>query len=47
MESFVNVFISLFNLLVDTSVLGMPILVWLVLPGVVLFAIKFIQGVKR
>lgn len=47
MEAIVNVFIALFKILVDTTVLGMPVLVWLILPAVILFALKFIQGVKK
>lgn len=46
MENLVNMIISLFSVLTDNSIFGMPVLVWLILPAVITLTIKFIQGKK-
>lgn len=46
METIVNTFVSIFGLLTSSSILGMPILVWLLLPAVIGLIVKFIQGRK-
>ena len=46
MEAIVNVFVTLFGLLTSSTVLGMPVLVWLLLPAVIGLVLKFIQGKK-
>lgn len=46
MNSITNMIISLFKLLTDNSVLGMPLLVWFLLPAVFGLVFKFIQGKK-
>lgn len=46
MNSIINLFSTLFNLLLETSVFEIPVLIWLVLPAVIAIVIKFIQGKK-
>lgn len=44
METVVNIFVSLFGLLTSNSILGMPVLVWLILPAIIVLILKFIKG---
>lgn len=44
MDVLVNFFVSVFKLITDNSILGMPIFVWLVLPALIGIILKFIQG---
>ncbi len=46
MNSIITLFSTLFNLLLETAIFDIPVLIWLILPAVIAIVIKFIQGKK-
>lgn len=44
MEVFIDLFITIFDLITENSFLGIPVLVWFILPAVIGVIVKFIQG---
>lgn len=46
MEAVTNLLITMFKLLTDNGILGIPLLVWFLLPAVFGLVFKFIQGKK-
>ncbi len=46
MDSIVQVFITAFNMITDIKLFEIPVLVWLLLPSIILLALKFINGKK-
>lgn len=46
MSAVTDLLISLFKLLTDNGVFGIPLLVWFLLPAVFVLVFKFIQGKK-
>ena len=47
MDTIVDALSSFFGILVDTNVLGMPILVWAIIPVVLSLVISFLKGKKQ
>ena len=46
METVVDILSNLFDILFDTQILGMPILVWAIIPVVLGLVISFLKGKK-
>ena len=46
MESAANLIVSFFGILTDNEVLGMPLIVWLIIPLVLGLVINFLKGKK-
>lgn len=46
LNDLINIFISLFNLLLDTVFFGIPLLIWFMLPFVIGLIFNFIGGKK-
>ncbi len=46
MDTLVNLFSTVFNLLLETTIFEIPILIWLILPAIITIVVKFIQGKK-
>lgn len=46
MESAANMIASFFGILTDNEVLGMPLLVWLIIPLVLGLVVNFLKGKK-
>lgn len=46
MDSIVQAFITVFSMLTDIQLFGVPVLVWFILPAVIALALKFINGKK-
>lgn len=46
METLLNIFSTLFSILTDNKILGMPILVWLLISLLIGFIINYIKGHK-
>lgn len=46
METVVDILSNLFGILLDTQILGMPILVWAIIPVVLGLVISFLKGKK-
>ncbi len=44
METLLNIFSTLFSILTDNKILGMPILVWLLISLLIGFLINYIKG---
>ena len=47
MEFIIDTFKSLFNILLSTDILGMPLLVWGIIPTVLGLLISFLKGKKE
>lgn len=47
MEYIVDALSSFFGILLDTNILGMPILVWAIIPVVLSLIISFLKGKKE
>lgn len=47
MEYLANLLISLINILTETHILGMPLLVWLLIPLLLGLLIQFLKGKKE
>ena len=46
LDNLIDLFVSLFNLLLDTKFLSIPLLVWFILPFVIGLIFNFIGGKK-
>ena len=46
MDTLINLFVTVFQFLTQSQLLGLPIIVWLVLPAVFAVIIDFIRGRK-
>lgn len=46
MDSVIQAFITAFNIITDIQIFGVPVLIWLLLPGIITLALKFINGKK-
>lgn len=46
MQTVVDILSNLFGILFDTQILGMPILVWAIIPVVLGLVISFLKGKK-
>lgn len=46
METVVDILSNFFSILLDTQILGMPLLVWAIIPVVLGLVISFLKGKK-
>lgn len=46
METVVDILSNFFGILLDTQILGMPLLVWTIIPVVLGLVISFLKGKK-
>lgn len=46
METVVDILSNFFGILLDTQILGMPLLVWAIIPVVLGLVISFLKGKK-